>query len=159
MIVGFLSLATAAALATATQAPAAAPVAEERTRSVTVAVLSNKGVPVDDLAASEVQVTEGGQPQKVLGLERDQRPLSVALLLDSSAPVGALYRGELVAAAVEFWKALPPEARLAVWTTGTAPSKVVDFGTDVAAGEALLKQVAPGGGNLMLNAMSDAMTA
>jgi hypothetical protein len=133
------------------QAPAGSPV----TRSVTIGVYTKKAEPVSDLKPEEVVVTEGGRKPAILGLEPDRRPLEVAIVIDSSAAMVSSYRSDLVAAVVGLWKGLPPETPVAVWTSGP-PSKVVDFGTTLAAAEPLLQSVAPAGKNYAFDAMLDA---
>lgn len=142
-------------LALAVAAPAAG-AAHDGVRSVTVAVYTKMAVPVENVHADELSIEENGRKQTVLGLERDHRPLDVALVLDSSQSMGPRYRQDLVGASVAFWRALPEEARLAVWTSGGAPSKVVDFGTEIEAGERALQMVAPGGKNYTLDTIIDA---
>jgi len=124
------------------------------TRSVSLAVYTKKLLPVEDLKAEEVLVSEDGHPRKVLGVETDHRPLDVAIVLDSGATVAASYRSDLVPAVVEFWKALPPGTNVALWST--APAKVVDFGGDLAAVETKLRMIAAAGGNYGFDSMIDA---
>lgn len=145
-----------AVLLTLAVAAPAAGAAQDGIRSVTVAVYTKKAVPVENLQPGELSLEEDGQKRTVLAVERDHRPLDVALIIDSSAALGPLYRRDLVDAAMSFWKALPEEARLAIWTSGGAPSKIVDFGTDHEAGEKALKRVAAGGKNYTLDTIIDA---
>jgi len=135
----------------AAQAQVAGPVI----RSVTIGAYTKKAEPVADLKAEEVVVTEGGRKAAILGLEPDRRPLEVAIVVDSSAAVASAYRSDLVAAVVAFWKGLPAGSRVAVWTSGP-PSRVVDFGTDLATAEPRLQSVAPAGKNYAFDAMLDA---
>jgi hypothetical protein len=141
-------------LALAVAVPAAQ--ANGGTRSVTVAVYTKQAAPVENLAPDELTVKEDGNKKAVLGVERDHRPLDVALIVDSSAALGPLYRRDLVDAALSFRDSLPAEARLAVWTSGGAPSKIVDFGTDRETMEEALKMVAAGGKNYTLDTIIDA---
>ena len=136
----------------------AAPAAEANggARTVTVAVYTKQAAPVEDLTPDELTVKEDGKKKAVLGVERDHRPLDVALIVDSSAALGPLYRRDLVDAALSFRDSLPEEARLAVWTSGGAPSKIVDFGTDRETTEQALKMVAAGGKNYTLDTIIDA---
>jgi hypothetical protein len=136
--------------------PAALQATAEHVREVPVAVYTKKDAPIDDLRAEEVEVKEDGKKRIVVGLERDQRPVDVALILDSSVEMGDQYRATLVAAAMEFWAALPPEARLTVWTCGGKVSHAVDFGVEPAAAEATLQQVAVGGPVFALDTLIDA---
>jgi hypothetical protein len=142
-------------LALAVAAPAVG-TGQSGARSVTVAVYTKDASSVEDLAAAEISVKENGERRAVLKVERDHRPLDVALIVDSSSAIGPLYRRDLVDAAMDFWRGLPEEARLAVWTSGGAPSKVVDFGTDPDEGRRALEMVAPGGKNYTLDTIIDA---
>jgi hypothetical protein len=123
-------------------------------RVVTVSVYTKKLVPVEDLQAAEVRLFENKKERKVLGLERDRRPLEVAIVVDSGATVAASYRSDLVPAAVGFWKALPPDTKVGLWST--APAKIVEFGGDLAAGETKLRMIAAAGGNYGFDSMVDA---
>ena len=124
------------------------------TRSVALAVYTKKLLPVPDLKAEEVVVSEQGKPRKVLGVELDRRPLEVAIVVDSGATVAASYRSDLVPAVVEFWKALPPGTKFALWST--APAKIMDFEGDAAAAETKLRMIAAAGGNYGFDSMIDA---
>jgi hypothetical protein len=145
-----------AMLLTLAVAAPAAEAANEGLRTVTVAVYTKKAAPVENLDPSELQIKENGKKRTVVSLEPDRRPLDVALILDSSLSMGPRYRRDLVEAAIGFWKALPEEARISAWTSGGAPSKIVDFGSDIAEGERALQMVAPGGKNYTLDAIMDA---
>jgi hypothetical protein len=123
-------------------------------RSVTVSVYTKKLVPVEDLKAEEVRVSEDKRERKVLGLERDRRPLEVAIVVDSGATVAPSYRSDLVPAVVDFWKALPPDTKVALWST--APAKIMDFGGDLAAADTKLRMIAAAGGNYGFDSMTDA---
>jgi hypothetical protein len=142
-------------LALVVAAPAAE-AANDGVRSVTVAVYTKQAAPVENLDPDELSIKENGKKRAVLGLERDHRPLDVALILDSSAALGPLYRRDLVDAALSFRKAVPQEARVAIWTSGGAPSKIVDFGADHETADRALKMVAAGGKNYTLDTIIDA---
>jgi hypothetical protein len=137
-------------------ADAAAPASV--TRQVTLGAYTKKAAPVEDLAAADLDVDEAGRPRTVLGMERDRRALDVAVVLDSSATVAAVYRSELVGAVLGFWRALPEGTSVAVFTSGP-PSRVVDFGSDVASAESRLLRVATSGKNYAFEAIADASKA
>ena len=103
-------------------------------------------------------MSEGKRKAPVLGVEADSRPLAAAIVVDSSAALASEYRSELVAAVVAFWKGLPAGSRVAVWTSGP-PSRVVDFGGELAAAEPRLQSIAPAGKNYAFDAMLDASRA
>jgi len=134
--------------------PAQAPASIPLTRSVTVSVFTKQLLPVEDLKAEEVRLLEDKRERKVLGLERDRRPLEVAIVVDSGGTVAASYRSDLVPAVVDFWKALPPDTKVALWST--APAKIVDFEGDLAAAETKLRMIAAAGGNYGFDSMIDA---
>jgi hypothetical protein len=145
---------TLLAAAVATQAVDARPVV----RIVTIGAYTNKLAPLADLKPEEVVVSHGGRKAAVLGIEPDARPLAVAIVVDSSAAIESVYRSELVAAVMAFWKGLPAGSRVAVWTSGP-PSRVVDFGTEAAAAEPRLLSVAAAGKNYAFDALLDAARA
>lgn len=121
------------------------------TRSVALSVYTKKAVPVEDLLPEDILLSEGGKKRTVLGVERDTRPLDVALVLDTAAALASAYRSDLVPAVVGFWKALPPGSSIAVWST--APAKVSDFGADLDATDAKLRMIAAAGGNYGFDSM------
>src|SRR5262245_56040895 len=89
------------------------------------AVISDaKGAPVRDLAASDVSLQQGGVAIALEKFEKDERPMQVALLIDSSEPVANHYRLQLVDAARSFLASLPTSARVTVWTTGDRPTRI-----------------------------------
>jgi hypothetical protein len=139
-------------------APAVAQPAATVTRSVTVGVCTRKAEPVTDLQAAEVVVVEGGRKAPALSVELDTRPVEVALVVDSSSAAASAYRSDFVSAVVGFWKGLPAGSTVAVWTSGP-PSRVVDFGEDLASAEPKLQAVAPGGKNYAFDALVDACRA
>jgi hypothetical protein len=124
------------------------------TRSVSVSFFTKKLAPVTDLKTEEVQVSEDGRDRRVLGLEPDHRPLDVAIVVDSGATIAPSYRSDIVPAVVAFWKALPPDTMVALWST--APAKLVDFGGDLGAGETKLRMIAAAGGNYGFDSLIDA---
>jgi VWFA-related protein len=135
-------------------APATAPGTE--VRALTVTLLDDKDREVTDVSAADVALAENGVSRDITSFKPDRRPLSVAVIVDSSAAVGAAYRLNVVEAVVGLVTRLPEGTRYAVWTTGDRPTKVVDHTDDrVAAGPAL-RRVAPQGGNCMLDAFAEA---
>jgi hypothetical protein len=124
-------------------------------------VTDSKGVPVRDLAASDVSIVAGGATLPIERFEKDERPLRMALVLDSSAPLASGYRLQFVDAASSLIASLPETARVTVWTTGDRPTKVIDDldlkeeGASKQVSSAL-RRVAPIGGNTMLDALVEA---
>jgi VWFA-related protein len=135
-------------------APTTAPGTE--VRALTVTLLDNKDQEVTDVAASDVALLENGVSRPIVSFKPDRRPLSVAVLVDTSAAVGSAYRLNVVDAVTALIARLPEGSRYALWTTGDRPTKIRDFTDDRGAALAALRMVAPMGGNYMLDAFGEA---
>ena len=138
------------------QTPTAAPGTE--VRALTVTVLDEKGNEVGDLAGADVAVTENGVARDIVAFKPDRRPLTVAIIVDTSETLSTSYRLNIVDAVLGFVARLPEGARYALWTTGDRPTKVVDYTDDRQAAGKALRMVAPRGGNYLLDALSEAST-
>jgi len=145
---------TLAVLLLGQAAPATAPGTE--VRALTVTLLDEKDQEVTDVSADDVALVENGVSRDITSFKPDRRPLSVAVLVDTSAAVGSAYRLNVVEAVVGLITRLPDGSRYALWTTGDRPTKVVDHTDDRGAAGAALRLVAPQGGNYMLDAFSEA---
>ena len=130
--------------------------AEVRVRDVSVGVSTADGNTVDDLSAADFQIEEDGEKRTIVGLARDQRPIDVALILDSSESMREEYRTTLVPAAMDFWRALPEWARLTIWTSGGRAFRAVDFDAEPPNGESLLQKIATGGIRFTLDTVVEA---
>jgi VWFA-related protein len=138
-------------LAQATQAGSGVAV-----RSLNVAITDEKGAAVEGLVATDLAVIEDGVAREVTRVERDRRPLTLTLLLDSSQAVGTAWRLNVIEAVEEFVRRLPDGSQLSIWTTGDRPTKRLDFGEKVDSLRKLLGRVVPDGGNTMLDAIVEA---
>jgi VWFA-related protein len=135
---------------------AAAPAAERvEERSVAVTVVDEKGAPILGLTTQEVAVLENGTAREVRRFELDRRPLTVAILLDSSEPMSTFFRQYVTDAATQLVARLPEGSRYSIWTTGDRPTKVVDYTDDPAAAQAV-RRAFPRGGNTLLDALMEA---
>jgi VWFA-related protein len=151
------SILLAALLSSVLQAvPAASPAPAEEERSVTVSVVDAKGNPVDDLAAHDVALLENGTARTLTRVEKDQRPLRLAVIVDTSQPMGAYYRSQMLEPILKMVGRLPPGSQFAVWTTGDRPKKAVDYGDGVIAARKALERTFPTGGNTLLDALVEA---
>jgi VWFA-related protein len=102
--------------------PAAAGAADPR--SVGLAVTDAAGAFVPDLRKEEVQVLENGEVRELVGFEKDERPLSVVLVLDTSTGAGLVFRVEAPRAIPAFLGRLPAGSRTVLWATGDRPRKI-----------------------------------
>jgi len=134
--------------------PAAGAPAE--TRVVAVTATDDKGNPLDGLTRDDVAALENGVARDVVSLTLDRRPLTVALLVDTSEAVGTALRLHLIDPLVGFLRQLPEGSRYALWTTGDRPTKLVDFTDDPDAARNALRRVAPQGGTTILDAILEA---
>jgi len=135
-------------------APAVAP--GTQVRALTVTLLSEKGQEVTDISAADVALAENGVSRDVTSFKPDRRPLSVAVIVDTSAAVGASYRLNVVDAVLGLVARLPDGARYALWTTGDRPTKIVDHTLERDEAGKALRLVAPQGGNYLLDAFGEA---
>ena len=113
------------------------------TGAVSVSVVDKSGHNVPDLTAAEVVVKENGQSRELKRVERDVRPLALAVLLDSSVALGNQFRNELVDPVMDFLERLPPETDRTLITIGTPPEVVAL--QDPAQARAALKAKVPFG--------------
>src|SRR4051812_13368084 len=128
----------------------------EEPRTVTISVTDDKGLPVESLAAEEIAVVENGAARTLSRLEKDRRPLRLALIVDTSEPVADHYRLQMLDPILRFLSKLPEGTDYAVWTTGDRPTKVVDYGAAKVAATRALQRVFPTGGNTLLDALVEA---
>jgi len=142
----------------AVQAPAAPPATAPGTeiRALTVTLVDDKGQEVTDVSAADVALVENGVHRDIASFARDARPLTAAILVDTSAAVSSSYRLNVVDAVVGFVARLPQGARYSIWTTGDRPTKIVDYTDDRGAAGAAMRRVAPQGGNYTLDALAEA---
>ncbi len=91
-------------------------------------------------------LTEGSATVPVARLERDSRPLKVAVVVDTSASMSATLQSDAVPAVLSFLKRLPPSTAFSIWTTTDRPKLLVEQTTDVKAAEGKLRS-APALGN------------
>lgn len=125
-------------------------------RTLSVSVTNEKDEPIGGLAPAELVVLENGVAREVTKVERDTRPVTLTLLLDTSAAVETAYRQNILEAALGLLAKLPEGSRFEVWTTGDRPTRVVEFGADLAAARKALQRVAPQGGETLLDAIVEA---
>ena len=135
--------------------PSPAPAADE-SRTVTVTVTDDKGAPIDGLVAQDVAVLESGAARTLTRVEKDERPLRLAVLVDTSEPMGEHYRLHIVDPVLRLLGRLPKGTEFAVWTTGDRPNKVVDYGQGTVAAAKALQRIFPQGGNTLLDALVEA---
>jgi VWFA-related protein len=139
----------------AAQAPDAAP---EEVRALVATVTSDKGLAVTGLEPNEVVVLENGVARELVSIVADERPVTLALIIDTSETTRAALRLNLVEAAATFLKGLPDGSTFAIWSTGDRPVKVLDYTSDRGDGQKALTRLFPRVGNTLLDAVPEAST-
>ena len=133
------------------------PAVEAQRRDLTVTVVDEKGRAIEGLTGDEIAVTENGVAREITRVELDRRPLSLALIVDTSEPMSTFYRLNILEPVLQFLARLPEGAQFTVWTTGDRPTRVVDdYTTDVAAASKALRRVFPRGGNTLFDTIMEA---
>ena len=117
------------------------------TGAVAISVIDRSGAMVTDLRAEEVTLKEAGQARAVQRVERDQRPLALAVLVDSSDVMGKGYLRDLADPVMDFLAALPKEVDRTLMTIGTPPEVL---GLDDAAQARAALRARPSFGKLSL---------
>jgi len=125
-------------------------------RALTATVLDKEGAPVEGLGREDVSLSENGVVRDITSFKPDRRPLTVAVIVDTSRAAGTEYRLNVVEAVTALVARLPSETRYAIWTTGDRPTKLLDYTEDPAEASPALGRVAPMGGNYMLDALAEA---
>lgn len=118
---------------------------------VPVVVVDDKGNPIRDMRPEEFEIKEGGKSLSALRAEIDTRPLAVAVVLDSSAALGASYQSDFVPATMKLLQALPQGTEFTVWTTSDRPKQTVPPGTSLDDAERQLRMIAPFGNNAVVD--------
>jgi CheY-like chemotaxis protein len=94
------------------------------TGAVVISVLDRSGAMVTDLRADEVTLTEAGQARVVQRVERDLRPLALAVLVDSSEVMGKGFLRDLGDPVMDFLESLRAAVDKTLMTIGTPPEVV-----------------------------------
>jgi hypothetical protein len=130
--------------------------APEDVRAFVATVTSDKGGAVTGLEAEEVAILENGVSRDLVSLAADERPITLAFIIDTSLATRSALRLNLVDAATSFLAGLPEGSTFAIWSTGYRPTKVLDHSSDRADARRALTRLFPQGGNTLLDAVAEA---
>jgi len=129
-------------------------------RHLALSVADAQGQFVTDLRAEEVHVLENGEPRELARFERDERPLAVFLVLDTSTGAARVFRTQAYDAVWAFVSGLPAGSKCTLWTTGDRPRKL---GTLDGERKAVDKKVGQGfaleGANALMDTLVEAAKA
>ncbi len=121
---------------------------------ILASVIDARGEPVAGLTQDQFQVSEEGVPQKIVRFEaQTNRPLDLALMVDSSSSEFADLRFEDEAAAHFIRQVMRPSDRLAVFEFDEDVTELADFSGDVPRLQAAVRRVVPGSGTSMYDAL------
>jgi VWFA-related protein len=134
-------------------AQAAAATPDVQVRALTVTFLDEEGAPVVGLREEDVAITENGVARDITSFKPDERPLTVAVIVDVSRPMATGFRLHVLPAVSAFVSRMPAGTRYTIWTSSDSPRKILDYSEDPAAAAAALRTVPPRGGNYMLDAL------
>jgi Mg-chelatase subunit ChlD len=142
-------------LSTLLAAPGLAAASEE-VRAFVATATSDKGGAVTGVGADEVAILENGVTRDLVSIDADERPVTLAFIIDTSEATHSALRLNLVGAATTFLKSLPDGSRFALWSTGDRPTKVLDYTSDRVEAQKALARLFPRGGNTLLDAVAEA---
>jgi VWFA-related protein len=128
-------------------------------RSVIVSVVDEKGLPVDGLTVTDIEVREDGVAREVLRVERASDPLQIALLIDDSSAADSAIR-EFRDGAKQFVNTITAAGKhqIALITFGDRSTLIRDYTSDAAALSAGIDRIfaRSNSGMQMLDALVDA---
>jgi VWFA-related protein len=127
-------------------------------RAFVATITGEKGGAVSGLGRDDVAVLENGVAREIVAIEPDERPLTLALIVDTSEATRSALKLNVVEAATTFLRSLPEGSVFSIWSTGDRPTKVVDFTDDRAAAQKALSRLYPQGGNTLLDALAEVST-
>lgn len=145
-------------LMTTLLAAQAAGAAQGDVRAFVATITGEKGGVVSGLGHDDVAVLENGVARDLVSIEPDERPLTLALIIDTSEATRSALKLNVVDAASTFLKGLPEGSIFSIWSTGDRPTKVVDYTDDRAAAQKALGRLFPQGGNTLLDAVAEVST-
>ena len=125
--------------------------------SLSVTVTDNQGKYATELNEEDFEVYEDGVKQKVTFFSKTQQPISLAILLDTSASMDERM-GIAQEAAIGFAKQLHKEDQAEVIDFDSQVRILSPFTNDAAALEKAIRQTTPNGSTSLYNALYIAMT-
>jgi VWFA-related protein len=134
----------------------AEPPAAVESRITAFTVTDKEGVPIEGLTERDVVLMENGVARKITRLTADARPLTLALVVDTSQAVATSFRLNVIGALESFVRDLPQGSTVSVWATAYRPQRLVGPATSPEAVVAALKTAFTGGGNTLLDAIVEA---
>ncbi len=121
---------------------------------ILTSVTDQNGRPIPDLTQDSFQISEEGVPQKIARFEaQTDRPLDLALMIDSSMSAFKDLRFETEAAARFIQQVVRPGDTLAVFEFDESVTKLSDFSDNVSRLQAAARKIVPGAGTSIYDAV------
>lgn len=131
--------------------------------SCLVTAIADKGAPIIDLGTGDITVREGGQPRKVLRVERPPFPLAVSLIVDGTQPplgmsTAVRHVREALAAFVAAIRATSPDAQIELVEVGASATRLAGFDAKAEQLDAAIATLFPAhpGDAMLLESLGDA---
>lgn len=121
---------------------------------ILASVIDVNGQPIPDLTQDQFELAEEGVPQKIERFEaQTNRPLDLALMVDSSASTFKDLKFEDDAAAHFIRQVVRPGDRLAVFEFDEDVTELADFSNNVTDLQAAVRRITPGAGTSVYDAL------
>lgn len=121
---------------------------------ILASVTDQNGRPIPDLTQDSFQLSEEGVPQKIAKFEaQTDRPLDLALMIDSSMSAFKDLRFETEAAARFIQQVVRPNDSLGVFEFDESVTKLSNFSDNVPRLQAAVRKIAPGAGTSIYDAV------
>ncbi len=121
---------------------------------ILASVTDQNGQPIPDLTQDSFQVSEEGVPQKIARFEaQTDRPLDLALMIDSSMSAFKDLRFEADASARFIQQVVRPGDALAVFEFDESVTKLSNFSDNVQRLQAAVRKIVPGSGTSIYDAV------
>lgn len=122
--------------------------------AILASITDQNGQPVPDLTQDSFQISEEGVPQKIARFEaQTDRPLDLALMIDSSMSAFKDLRFEGEAAARFIQQVVRPGDQLAVFEFDESVTKLSNFSDNVPRLQAAVRKIVPGSGTSIYDAV------
>ena len=121
---------------------------------ILASVTDQNGQPIPDLTQDSFQLSEEGVPQKIAKFEaQTDRPVDLALMIDSSMSAFKDLRFETEAAARFIQQVVGPNDTLAVFEFDESVTKLSNFSDNVLRLQAAVRKIVPGAGTSIYDAV------
>jgi hypothetical protein len=136
-------------------APPSVTARQPNTKTLYVTALDNKGVPITDLEAAEIEAKSGGKAMEIVRMQPAQMPFRIAVIV-SDAGIGGFQQG-----LANFMQKLLGQAEFGLISVVTQPELVSDYSSEGAILREAVRRVGPrgrsrGAGAQLMEAMLEA---